>query len=61
MVAQDGRYQCTKGIWLGRAANSSTLVMDVEGTDGRERGEVEVAFEKKTSLFSMALAEILIV
>ncbi len=35
--------------------------MDVEGTDGRERGEKEVAFEKKTSLFSLALAEVLIV
>ncbi len=35
--------------------------MDVEGTDGRERGEAEVAFEKKTSLFSLALAEVLLV
>ena len=61
MVGEDGRYQCTKGIWLGKSARSSTLVLDVEGTDGRERGESEVAFEKKTSLFSLALAEILIV
>lgn len=61
MQSQEGRYQCTKGIWLGRSAHSNTLVMDVEGTDGRERGEAEVAFEKKTSLFSLALAEVLIV
>ncbi len=61
MQSEAGRYQCTKGIWLGRSAKSATLVMDVEGTDGRERGEAEVAFEKKTSLFSLALAEILVV
>jgi hypothetical protein len=61
MVGEEGRYQCTKGIWLGKAARSPTLVMDVEGTDGRERGDAEVAFEKKTSLFSLALAEVLIV
>ena len=32
----------TKGIWLGKAKNIEpcTLVMDMEGTDGRERGEV---------------------
>ncbi len=61
MQGEEGRYQCTKGIWLGKSARSPTLVMDVEGTDGRERGEAEVAFEKKTSLFSLALAEVLIV
>lgn len=61
MQSETGRYQCTKGIWMGKAGLSDTLVLDVEGTDGRERGEAEVAFEKKTSLFSLALAEILIV
>ena len=36
------RSQTTKGIWLARCADIEpcTLVMDLEGTDGRERGEV---------------------
>ena len=34
--------QTTKGILLAKAKNIEpcTLVMDLEGTDGRERGEV---------------------
>ena len=38
----------------------NVLVMDVEGTDGRERGE-DQDFERKSALFSMASAEVLIV
>jgi hypothetical protein len=36
------RSQTTKGIWLAKAQDIEpcTLVMDLEGTDGRERGEV---------------------
>ena len=33
----------------------------MEGTDSKERGEENTAFEKKTSLFSLALSEILII
>lgn len=36
------------------------LVMDVEGTDGRERGE-DQDFERKSALFSLASSEILII
>lgn len=36
------------------------LVMDVEGTDGRERGE-DQDFERKSALFALATSEILIV
>ena len=34
------RSQTTKGIWLAKAQNIEpcTLVMDLEGTDGREGG-----------------------
>ena len=38
-----------------------TLVMDLEGTDGRERGEDDTAFEKQTALFAMATADVLMV
>ena len=34
--------------------------MDVEGTDGRERGE-DQDFERKSALFSLASTEVLIV
>lgn len=30
------------GIWMCRAKDTNILVMDVEGTDGRERGEDQV-------------------
>ncbi|KAF8348393.1 RHD3/Sey1 [Amanita rubescens] len=54
------RQQTTKGIWMCRAKDSNILVMDVEGTDGRERGE-DQDFERKSALFSLASSEILIV
>lgn len=66
------RQQTTKGIWLAHAdnvasssgahssANGDILVMDVEGTDGRERGE-DQDFERKSLLFALATSEILIV
>jgi hypothetical protein len=42
IAAAAARYQTTKGIWVAKAAGIEpfTLVMDLEGTDGRERGEV---------------------
>lgn len=44
----------------GRAMADNILVMDVEGTDGRERGE-DQDFERKSALFALATSEILIV
>lgn len=40
--------------------HSNILVMDVEGTDGRERGE-DQDFERKSALFALATSEVLIV
>ncbi|KAJ7951632.1 Protein ROOT HAIR DEFECTIVE 3-like [Quillaja saponaria] len=53
MDAFKGRSQTTKGIWLARCEGIEpcTLVMDLEGTDGRERGEDDTAFEKQSALF----------
>ena len=39
---------------------ANILVMDVEGTDGRERGE-DQDFERKSALFALATSEVLIV
>ena len=71
VMAEDDRRQTTKGIWLsknkkgqaqgsGAAMAENILVMDVEGTDGRERGE-DQDFERKSALFALATSEILIV
>ncbi|KAK5582434.1 hypothetical protein RB653_004019 [Dictyostelium firmibasis] len=65
MDASTGRKQTTQGVWMGVASTSQNketfLILDVEGTDGRERGEDEKAFERKTSLFSLALSSVLII
>ncbi|XP_070663069.1 BEACH domain-containing protein C2-like isoform X2 [Malus domestica] len=44
MDAYGGRSQTTKGIWIARCVGIElcTIAMDLEGTDGRERGEDEV-------------------
>ena len=42
MDALSGRRQTTKGIWLagaGKVLEPRTLVLDLEGSDGRERGK----------------------
>jgi GTPase Era involved in 16S rRNA processing len=59
MDMSKGRSQTTKGLWLSLAPQNM-LIMDVEGTDGRERGE-DQDFERKSALFSLATAEVLII
>ncbi|KAK6360829.1 Dynamin-like GTPase that mediates homotypic ER fusion [Orbilia blumenaviensis] len=73
VMSESRRQQTTKGIWMSLATdpNASSdpdqphlgkniLVMDVEGTDGRERGE-DQDFERKSALFALATSEVLIV
>lgn len=73
VMAETERRQTTKGIWLSKnkrekggqgdntvAIADNVLVMDVEGTDGRERGE-DQDFERKSALFALATSEVLIV
>ncbi|THH22141.1 hypothetical protein EUX98_g8236 [Antrodiella citrinella] len=54
------RQQTTKGIWMCKGKDMNVMVMDVEGTDGRERGE-DQDFERKSALFSLASSEVLLV
>ncbi|BFG24284.1 hypothetical protein CerSpe_105580 [Prunus speciosa] len=63
MDAFRGRSQTTKGIWLAKCAGIEpcTLVMDLEGTDGRERGEDDTAFEKQSALFALAVSDIVLI
>ena len=69
-MSETERRQTTKGIWMsknkrtkegpdGKAMADNILVMDVEGTDGRERGE-DQDFERKSALFALATSEVLI-
>lgn len=64
MDALTGRHQTTKGIWLARSdkiAEPLTIVLDLEGSDGRERGEDDNSFERQSSLFALAIADVLLV
>ncbi|KAI4122425.1 MAG: hypothetical protein LQ338_005830 [Usnochroma carphineum] len=71
IMSETDRKQTTKGIWMSRNKRTHSdgtaksmadniLVMDVEGTDGRERGE-DQDFERKSALFALATSEVLIV
>ena len=69
IMCENERRQTTKGIWMSRNSPnnrkraqmaSNILIMDVEGTDGRERGE-DQDFERKAALFALATSEVLII
>jgi protein SEY1 len=61
VMRESQRQQTTKGIWIGLGNKTDNiLVMDVEGTDSRERGENQ-DFERKTALFTLAVAEVLLI
>ncbi|KAJ6761106.1 PROTEIN SEY1 [Salix purpurea] len=63
MDAIRGRSQTTKGIWMAKCVGIEpfTIAMDLEGTDGRERGEDDTAFEKQSALFALAVADIVMI
>jgi hypothetical protein len=64
MDALSGRHQTTRGVWLAGAPklpHPPTLVVDLEGTDGRERGEDDTSFERQSALFALATADIVLV
>ncbi|KAI4354115.1 hypothetical protein L6164_003014 [Bauhinia variegata] len=59
----EGRSQTTQGIWLARCPDIKplTLVMDMEGSDGSERGEDDTSFEKQSALFALAVADVVLI
>ncbi|GLT59945.1 hypothetical protein SLA2020_327380 [Shorea laevis] len=63
MDAFRGRSQTTKGIWIAKCIGIEpfTIAMDLEGTDGRERGEDDTTFEKQSALFALAIADIVLI
>lgn len=59
-----GRQQTTRGVWLAAAPkvdDPRTLVLDLEGNDGRERGEDDTSFERQTALFALAVADVVLI
>ncbi|CAN8069244.1 unnamed protein product [Agarophyton chilense] len=59
---KSGRRRTTLGVWTAlRPEPHPLVILDVEGTDSRERGEGAKAFESRTTLFALALADVLIV
>ena len=36
-------------------------MLDLEGTDGRERGEDDTTFERQSALFALAVADVLLI
>ncbi|PON67730.1 RHD3/Sey [Parasponia andersonii] len=63
MDAYRGRSQTTKGIWIAHCVGLEpcTIAMDLEGTDGRERGEDDTTFEKQSALFALAVSDIVLI
>lgn len=64
MDASAGRSQTTQGIWLSvspKLKDFRTLVLDLEGSDGRERGEDDTTFERQSALFALAVSDVLMI
>ncbi|XP_050103741.1 protein ROOT HAIR DEFECTIVE 3-like [Malus sylvestris] len=58
-----GRFQTTKGIWIAKGLSTGrfTLIIDIEGTDGRERGEDDTAFERQSALFALVVSDVVLI
>ena len=56
-----GRAQTTKGIWIAVNKEFNTIIFDVEGTDSKERGDDRLKFEQCSSLFTLAMSDVLMI
>ena len=61
MDKSKGHSQTTKGIWCSTSRKGDVLILDIEGTDSKERGDSRITFEQTTSLFALAMADILMI
>ena len=56
------RGQTTKGVWIAADYKSKVFIIDCEGTDSKSRSEEDRGkFEHSSSLFSLAMSDILII
>ncbi|CAK7336934.1 unnamed protein product [Dovyalis caffra] len=60
---QDAGCIQRKGIWIAKSNNIEpfTIAMDFEGTDSNARGEDNAAFERQSTLFALAIADIILI
>lgn len=56
-----GMQQTTKGVWVSTNDQRNIIVFDIEGTDSSERGNQRTQFEQTTSLFALALSNVLLI
>ena len=61
MNAEERVGQTTKGIWVAFNSKNRICILDCEGTDSKERGEERGKFEHCSSLFALALSDVLII
>ncbi|EAR99602.2 ROOT HAIR defective 3 GTP-binding protein (macronuclear) [Tetrahymena thermophila SB210] len=64
MLSGSSRTQTTKGIWVSRDKEQNILILDVEGSNSRQRGKAEKGsefYERSTALFALAFSQILII
>ncbi|KAI3949010.1 hypothetical protein MKW98_021616 [Papaver atlanticum] len=63
MDAFKGRSQMTKGIWMAKYVRTDPcmIVLDMEGTDGRESGEDDTEFGKQRALFALAMSDTVLI
>ena len=61
MSDEKGRAQTTKGIWIGINKEFKVIIFDVEGTDSKERGDDRFKFEQCSSLFTLAMSDVLMI
>ena len=61
MSDEIGRAQTTKGIWIAVNKEFNTIIFDVEGTDSKERGDDRLKFEQCSSLFTLAMTDVLMI
>ena len=62
MDSSVGRGQTTKGVWVAADFRSKVFIIDCEGTDSKSRSEEDRGkFEHSSSLFSLAMSDILII
>jgi len=46
---------------MAKNGSDDILIFDIEGTDSKERGEQRLTFEQTTSLFALAIADVLLI
>ena len=61
MTSTVGRGQTTKGVWAATHVATKVFILDCEGTDSKERGEDRHKFEHSSSLFCLAMADVLVI